>query len=384
MTPGGSPGETGGQAGKFASDSALSHPILGTEPRNMSSTTLITEPVSRVFAPAQTANGKFLNPVPTTVGPPGQMGRILRRWVTEHRRGEPDRPLGPFHTDASVYAAPPASGLRATWMGHSTLLLEIDGVRILTDPVWSARASFVSFLGPKRFYRAPLALKNLPPLDAVLLSHDHYDHLDRVTIRKLLATGVPIVCSLGMGRLLQSWGAQHGQITELNWGETTAVGTPGRELRITATPARHFSGRSLWNRNRTLWSSFVLRGPRHNVFFGADSGPFPGFREIGDAYGPFDLTLLEIGAYDADWPDIHMGPIHAGEAHLALRGHLLLPIHWGLFNLAFHPWREPVERLLEFSRQQKIALVLPRPGQPAEITGASWNTFWWEPGNSIP
>lgn len=334
---------------------------------------------SRVFPPAQTLDGKFLNTVPTGLVPPGGPFHIVRRWLTEGELGIPDHPLGPFHTDTSSYSQPPASGLRITWMGHSSLLIEVDGCRILTDPAWSERASFVTFAGPKRFYEPPLAVDDLPPLDVVLLSHDHYDHLDRPTVEQLAArfnaSNVTFLCSLGVGKHLETWGISADRIVELNWGDTALV-SGGCE--ITATPARHFSGRSLWNRNETLWSSFVIRGDRHNLFFGADSGPFPGFKKIGDAYGPFDLTMLEIGAYDNEWPDVHMGPEHAAEAHLDLRGSLMLPIHWGLFNLAFHPWSEPVERLLRVAAQKDIPLLLPRPGVPTEVTGADLNTGWWE------
>jgi len=333
-----------------------------------------------VFAPAGKINDKYLNPVPTVVTRPGGTGRAVRRLLTQKRRGgDPERPLGPFRTDRSRYTHPPESGLRMTWLGHSTVLIEIDGHRILTDPVWSDRASFVQFAGPKRFYAPPLALSDLPPLDVVLLSHDHYDHLDRAAIQRLAVSPATEhaqwTCSLGVGRYLESWGITRARLTELNWGETASV---TGDLHITATPARHFSGRGLWSRNETLWSSFVIRGGRHNIFFGADSGPFPGFAAIGDAYGPFDLTMLEIGAYNADWPEIHMAPHHAAEAHLSLRGKLLLPIHWGLFNLAFHPWREPVERLLQIADTRNIPLLLPRPGAPTEVTGASLHTYWWE------
>ncbi|MGC1782728.1 MAG: MBL fold metallo-hydrolase [Acidobacteriaceae bacterium] len=332
-------------------------------------------PAIPALSPARKQGREFLNPVPTIVTRPGMLFHMLRRWMTEGRRGEPKQALGPFRTDVNCYTRPPLYGLRTTWMGHSSLLIEIDGSRILTDPVWSDRASFVPFAGPKRFYAPPLALADLPPLDAVLLSHDHYDHLDRATIQHLTGINARFVCSLGVGRYLESWGVSRGQITELNWGDSTSL---ENGCRITAAPARHFSGRSLWNRNETLWSSFVICSGLHNIFFGADSGPFPGFRQIGDAYGPFDLTMLEIGAYDADWPDIHMGPDHAAEAYLNLRGKLLLPIHWGLFNLAFHPWREPVERLMDLAKRKNIPLVLPKPGTPTEVTGASLNTFWWE------
>ena len=330
------------------------------------------------FGPAEKIADKYLNPVPTVITRPGATGRALRRLLTEKRKGEPDHPLGPFRTDRSRYSYQPASGLRVTWLGHSTILLEIDGYRVLTDPVWSERASFVQFAGPRRFYAPPLALEYLPQLDAILFSHDHYDHLDRATVTRIAGlpscAGVPIVCSVGVGRYLEAWGIARSRIRELNWSETAM---PAANLEITATPSRHFSGRSLWNRNETLWSSFVIRGNRHNVFFGADSGMFPGFQQIGDAYGPFDLTMLEIGAYDADWPEIHMGPANAARAHLALHGKLLLPIHWGLFNLAFHPWREPVEWMIREAEQNKIQLLLPEPGVPTEVTGASLHSLWW-------
>jgi L-ascorbate metabolism protein UlaG (beta-lactamase superfamily) len=336
-------------------------------------------PVAEIFGPAEILGNKFLNPVPTSVMGPGRAGRMMRRLLLERRHGDPNHALGPFRTDTSIYAAPPVRGLRVTWMGHSSLLIEIDGVRILTDPVWSERASFVSFAGPRRFYPPTLALKDLPPLDAVLISHDHYDHLDRETIEQLAALlkdeRTRFICSLGLRQYLESWGIAPRKITELNWGQTAGV---GRECQITATPARHFSGRGLWGRNETLWSSFVIRGSEHNIFFGADSGMFPGFRPIGDAYGPFDLTMLEIGAYDADWPDVHMGPIHAAQAHVDLQGKLLLPIHWGLFNLAFHPWREPIERLMVAAAEKNLQLFLPSPGSPTEVTGANLHTYWWE------
>ncbi|MBS1525956.1 MAG: MBL fold metallo-hydrolase [Bacteroidetes bacterium] len=322
---------------------------------------------------ASKKGGKFLNPVPTELGGFGKMVPILRAYARNTAEVVPVHPLGPFQTDPSVYKKRLPGGLRITWIGHSSLLIEIDGKRILTDPVWSERASFSSFMGPKRFFEPPLALNDLPKLDAVLISHDHYDHLDKDTIKFFAGTNIPFFCSLGVNRYLEKWGINPNFIEEIDWGDSVLV---GNDVVLTATPARHFSGRGIFNRNETLWSSFVIKGPEHNIFYGADSGWFAGFKDIGDTFGPFDLTMLEIGAYGKYWPDIHMGPGHASSAHLALRGKLMMPIHWGTFNLALHDWYEPIEKLLQYAEEKNIDLFIPEPGKPTEVKGPL-NSEWW-------
>jgi L-ascorbate metabolism protein UlaG (beta-lactamase superfamily) len=317
---------------------------------------------------------KFLNPIPTDTAGFTKLIPILREYINNKAETVPKQALGPFKTDLSVYTTPPSSGLRVTWIGHSSLLIEIDGRRILTDPVWSERASFLSFMGPKRFFDPPLALDQLPPLDAVLLSHDHYDHLDKNVIKYFAGKSTLFYCSLGVGRYLEEWGINSNFITEIDWGDSVMI---GKDCILTATPARHFSGRGIINRNETLWSSFVIKGLKHNIFFGADSGWFPGFKEIGDTFGPFDLTILEIGAYGKYWPDIHMGPDNATNAHIALRGKLMMPIHWGTFNLALHAWYEPIEKLMDFAREKNIELFVPEPGKPTEVTESPYNSNWW-------
>ncbi|MGZ3765402.1 MAG: MBL fold metallo-hydrolase [Mucilaginibacter sp.] len=322
---------------------------------------------------ARKHGSKYLNPIPTDTGSFGKMIPILKEYINNKAETTPKRTLGPFKTDLSIYKKLPESGLRITLIGHSSLLIEIDGKRILTDPVWSDRVSFVSFMGPKRFFEAPLPLNELPPLDAVLLSHDHYDHLDKETIKFFADTTIPFFCSKGVSQYLEKWGINGNFITEMDWGDSVMI---GNDCILTATPARHFSGRGVMNRNETLWSSFVIKGPKHNIFFGADSGWFPGFKEIGDAFGPFDLTMLEIGAYGKNWPDIHMGPDHASNAHIALKGKLMMPIHWGTFNLSTHAWYEPIERLMQYAKEKKIDLFIPEPGKPTEVKGAL-NSEWW-------
>ncbi|MFT3823099.1 MAG: MBL fold metallo-hydrolase [Chitinophagaceae bacterium] len=322
--------------------------------------------------PAKKEGKKFLNPVPTSMST--DLLKAIVAYATSKNQRVPLHPPGPFVTDTSIYNTAPASGLRITWIGHSSLLIEIDGVRILTDPVWSERVSFSSLIGPRRFFAPPLALQNLPPLDAVLLSHDHYDHLDKATIQWLSRTKVPFYCSLGVGPYLQQFGVPAERITQLNWMDQAAIGS---NCTLIALPARHFSGRGLFNRFQTLWSSFVICTPGHNVYFGADSGWFDGFEEIGKAYGPFDLTMIEIGASDPLWADIHLGPDLAFKAHQALKGKQMMPIHWGTFNLALHDWRQPIERLLQLATPQQVPLLVPTPGEPVEVTGVDYNTKWW-------
>jgi L-ascorbate metabolism protein UlaG (beta-lactamase superfamily) len=328
-----------------------------------------------MIEPAKKQGKEFLNTVPTTVMEPGKMWSTLWQYVVSKEEVVPKIKPGPFKTDINIFKTKPSSGLRITWIGHSSLLIEIDGLTILTDPVWSDRVSFVSFAGPKRFFSPPFSLDDLPPLDAIVISHDHYDHLDSSTIKKLAAKNISFCCSLGVGHHLQKWGVKKENIVEMNWGDSTSI---KGQAQLTATPARHFSGRGIVNRNQTLWSSFVIKTAHHNIFFGADSGWFPGFEIIGNTFGPFDLTMLEIGAYNPNWPSIHMGPEKASEAHLALKGKLMMPIHWGTFNLALHAWKEPIERLIEYAKQKNIQLFLPEPGKPTEVTGAPYNSSWWE------
>ena len=225
------------------------------------------------------------------------------------------------------------------------------------------------------FFEAPLPIAQWPKLDAIILSHDHYDHLDKFTMKQLVDMDVPFYCSLGVGAHLVKWGIAKNRITEMDWGDMVTI---GGDLAVTTTPARHFSGRGIVNRNETLWSSFVIKGHTHNIFFGADSGWFPGFKDIGEAYGPFDLAMLEIGAANENWADIHMGPEKATEAMLALGAKLMMPIHWGTFNLAVHGWREPIEQLLEYAFDKNITLFAPEPGKPTEVTTEGYNSWWWE------
>ncbi len=263
------------------------------------------------------------------------------------------------------------------------MLLELDGARLLIDPVWEQRASPLNWTGPKRFFPPTLDLSDLPDLDVILLSHDHYDHLGEATVRNLQrmsqTRGAVWITSKGVGALLMRWGVSGSNLIELDWTETHHCKVRDRELKITSWPARHFSGRSLTNRFETLWASFAIEGERHAVFYGADSGPWPGFEEIGRKHHRFDLTMLEIGAYDPLWGDIHLGPDGALAAFKAMNvGGLLMPIHWGLFDLALHAWTQPIERMRSLAGEQGIGLWSPEPGLPTEvISGVEVLSDWW-------
>jgi L-ascorbate metabolism protein UlaG (beta-lactamase superfamily) len=331
-------------------------------------------------------DGAFENAVPTTKLLPGGVGQMLRQRFGGNEQRHPPGPLPIVQPTRGSFAKPPVSGVRATWLGHSTVLVEIDGVRVLTDPVWSDRASPSKWVGPRRFHPPPLPLKELPPIDAVIISHDHYDHLDMDTMRRLALDPsqqrLRFVVPLGIGAHLERWGVAPERIVELDWGDSTRIGDATSPVTLTATPSRHFSGRRLRDAvgrgNPTLWATWVIAGRQHRAFFSGDTGFFDGFADIGARYGPFDLTMIKIGAYGSTWPDIHVDPEQAVRAHTLLRGRVLLPIHWSTFNLAFHAWDEPAERVLRASQEAGITVTVPRLGQSIEPARATSVDRWWQ------
>jgi L-ascorbate metabolism protein UlaG (beta-lactamase superfamily) len=289
-------------------------------------------------------------------------------------RRVPTAPL-PSVNPLQTWMHPAQSGLRATWLGHSTVLLEMDGLRVLTDPVWGPRASPSRLIGPKRFQPVPVRLRAMPPLDLVVISHDHYDHLDYPTVRELAKGNVPIVTSLGVGAHLEDWGVPPQRIFELDWWETYRL--PNTGLSVTAAPSQHFSGRGLKDRNATLWSSMVVRSQRAAVFFSGDTGLTSEYELIRDQLGPFDLVMLEVGAFHPAWGDIHLGPENALKALKLLGGGNFLPVHWGTFALAMHAWDQPAETLLELGPKMGAQLLMPRLGEPIEPAHAQVLTPWW-------
>jgi L-ascorbate metabolism protein UlaG (beta-lactamase superfamily) len=333
--------------------------------------------IARAAADApQFADGEFRNTIPTRTLEPGTVLDMSRAMAERGDRGKPSRPI-PLATPEIPTAA---GDLAATWFGHASVLLELDGARILLDPVWGERVSPSPVVGPARMHPVPIALTDLPPIDAVVISHDHYDHLDLPTVRTLLRTQrAPFLVPRGVGEHLRRWRVPEDRIIELDWDGTTQVAG----ITVTCTESRHFSGRGL-KRNTSLWSSWAFTGPRHRVFFGGDTGYTPAFAEIGQRLGPFDLTILPIGAYGPSWPHIHLDPEEAVKVHLDLGGDagapaVLLPIHWATFDLALHAWGEPIERLLA-AAGAGIPVVTPRPGARIDLgEGAPSPDPWWVP-----
>jgi L-ascorbate metabolism protein UlaG (beta-lactamase superfamily) len=330
--------------------------------------------LERMKASPRWVEGAFRNVHPLLPGLRANVPMPLWEFFCPKEQRAPLAPL-PTVDPRPTWARPSETGLRVTVLGHSTVLLEIGGARILVDPMWSERASPVARAGPKRFQPVPVAIAALPPVDVILLSHDHYDHLDYRTIREVAKGDVPFTCALGVGAHLEAWGVEPQRITELDWWEHAQV--PRREVRVVATPAQHFSGRGPGTRNHTLWASYVIEGPAHRVFFGADTGLTLEYRAIRERFHHFDLALLEIGAFHPAWGDIHLGPERALAALDYLGGGLMLPIHWGTFDLAPHRWDQPIETLVRLGTERGTRLLVPRHGDPVEPALANGVDTWW-------
>ena len=339
--------------------------------------------LERMKASARWVGQGFQNIHPVLPGlrDPSAKMPSLSDFLCAGERRVPRRQL-PSVSPRTAWSKAPDSGLRVTWLGHSTVMIEIDGYRVLTDPVWGPRASPSRLIGPKRFQPVPIAVRALPPIDLVIVSHDHYDHLDYPTIRELAKLSVPFVTSLGVGAHLEAWGVPAERIVELDWWETHRP--KGTDLSVTAAPSQHFSGRGLHDRNATLWSSMVIRSSRHSVFFSGDTGLTTEYATIRERMGPFDLVMLEVGGYHPAWGDIHLGPENAFQALELLGGGTFLPIHWGTFALATHDWDQPVESLLTLSANNGVRLLMPLLGEPVEPAREREVTPWWRKVDQSP
>ena len=325
--------------------------------------------LTRMQASPNWREGSFFNELPQRQF----VRKTIDAYLNASEFAEPQSPLEVVAPDPRAFDLAPEEGLRVTWLGHSIALIEIDGQTVLTDPVWGPRTSPLSWLGPEAWYAPLMALEDLPEIDAVLISHDHYDHLDFPTIEIMREWDTEFIVPLGVGAHLEHWGIPADRITELDWWQSHEVG----DVRIVSTPARHASGRHFFDRDRTLWAGYALQGAEHRVFFSGDTGPFPEIPEIGERLGPFDVTMIEVGAYNQGWPDWHMGPEQAVQAHADLGGGVLLPIHWGLFNLSTHGWTEPIERVLVAAESLGVSALTLRPGESWQPGADATTNRWW-------
>jgi len=342
--------------------------------------------LERILSSPHYADGAFVNPVGARSVPSGGLIKSLPATMRKQARlaRKPARPVPVHPTTLADLARPAASGLRLTWMGHSSVLAEIGDRRVLFDPVWGERCSPFSFVGPRRVHAAPVPVESLTGLDVVVISHDHYDHLDMPTIKALVRSDVVFAVPLGVGSHLEYWGVPPERLRELDWNESTEVAG----LTLTATPARHFCGRGLRGRQQTLWASWVVTDGTHRVYHSGDTGYFPGFADIGAQHGPFDATMIQIGAYSEHWPDIHMTPAEGMQAHVDLSGGtpagVMLPIHWGTFNLAPHAWSDPAEGTVAAARAHGAAIATPRVGRPFEPADPQPDDWWWRECAVLP
>ncbi len=319
--------------------------------------------------------GKFHNTITTKMDmKSGKMLGVMLEFFKNNDNREPGGMIQTHKFNPIDFKDQSSDNFSFTWFGHSSILIKIDGKVILIDPVFSDRASMFSFMGPKRFpYSNYMNVDLLPEVDAVLISHDHYDHLDYETMLKLKDKVDRFYVPLSVGAHLEKWGIPSQNIVELTWWDSVDLGT----LNLAFTPSRHFSGRGLNNRFSTLWGAWVIQGSKEKIFFGGDSGYFPGFKKIGETYGPFDLAFLECGAYNENWSEIHMMPEETVQASKDLKSKLLMPIHWGKFNLALHPWKEPIQRAIKKGEELNVNIITPEIGEMVTLNDQLMTTHWW-------
>ncbi len=318
-------------------------------------------------------NGKFINQTKTVID--GSYLKMIKEMIKGSPNRQPHKNIIVDKIDSTIIENHNKTVTQLTWFGHSAFLLEMDGKKILLDPMLGETPSPHPLVGTKRYSKdLPIEIEKLPFIDAIVFSHDHYDHLDYGSIQKLKDKVRQYYVPLGLGNHLIKWGVSKDKIHELNWWEE--IGFEG--IKLTCTPARHFSGRGLFDRSTTLWCSWVIKGKKDNIYFGGDSGYEAHFKEIGEKYGPFDISLMECGQYNEEWKVIHMMPEETVQASIDLKSKLVLPIHWGAFTLAFHDWTDPIERITKKAKEVNLPVTTPKIGEPVILGKSSFPTEkWW-------
>nr|WP_295902354.1 MBL fold metallo-hydrolase [uncultured Bdellovibrio sp.] len=341
-------------------------PVFGSSPNG--------EQVESFKKSPQFRDGKFVNRIPDVLEKMRKEAfsvSTIMEWLAKGEGRVPATPLPEVKPDLNEFLKP-SQDVKVIWFGHSTFLLNFSGKIILVDPVFSESASPVSFM-VQRFQAPVLKLEELPKIDLILISHDHYDHLDMETMKFFAKKENKFLTPLGVGSHLVGWGIDRSRITELDWWQSTHF----EGIEFVATPAQHFSGRGVSDGNKTLWASWVIRNSDHNIYFSGDSGYDTHFKDIGDKYGPFDIAFIENGQYNQKWKAVHALPEESVQAYFDLRAKRFFPIHWGMFVLALHSWREPVDELLKLSKSRGVNLVTPKLGEVVAINDNYRNVEWW-------
>ncbi len=318
-------------------------------------------------------DGKFVNETPISMN--FDLGNVID-FIKGSPSRQPSKNIDIQKVDSLEIVQNDPNETRLTWFGHSAFLLEMDGKNILLDPMLGKMPSPTPWFGARRYSRElPIEIEKLPFIDAVIISHDHYDHLDYGSIMKLKDKVSEFYMPLGVGNHLRSWGVPDEKIHELNWWDETKLS----DIQLVCTPARHFSGRGILDNSATLWSSWVILGKNDKIYFSGDGGYAPHFKEIGEKFGEFDLALMECGQYNKSWADIHMMPEETAQAGIDVKAKLLMPIHWGAFTLALHDWTDPIERISKKAKELHLELVTPKIGESIILKSESYpQEKWWK------
>jgi L-ascorbate metabolism protein UlaG (beta-lactamase superfamily) len=327
--------------------------------------------LERILASPNFRNNFFQNPSNTTMEIPP--GKVFLEFFKKGIDRTPVKQIETLPINFDAYVNSNKDEVIITWLGHSTLLIKTGGITILTDPVFSKRASMISLFGPKKFnYTHDYELEDLPPIDIVVISHDHYDHLDYKAIKKLKKTVKKFFMPLGVGSHFERWGVDPDKIVELDWWESVNFSN----LELVATPSRHFTGRKLNDRFKTLWCGWIIKTEKKRLFFSGDSGYWDGFKKIGEKYGPFDFTMIECGQYSPYWPTIHMAPEESVQAAIDLNSKVAMPIHWGKFRLSLHSWYEPPTRFKTKAEFENLRIVIPKIGETFSLDNLPIDKWW--------